>query len=116
MIGGVSNTNIAALERRFGLDSSESAFIIVSYDIAFCVVTVFVTYFGAHSHIPRLVSLGAAVFGLGAFIYALPHFTTPLYDFGDEVISGLALSFSFHDIINIMLFLNLATSNKLIMT
>ena len=88
MIGGISNTNIAALERRFGLDSSESAFIIVSYDIAFCVVTVFVTYFGAKSNIPRLISVGAVVFGLGAFVYALPHFTTPLYDFGQAVISG----------------------------
>ena len=88
MIGGISNTNIAALERRFGLDSSESAFIIVSYDIAFCVVTLFVTYFGAQSNIPRLIAVGASLFGLGALIYALPHFTTPLYDFGNEVISG----------------------------
>ncbi|XP_076801290.1 solute carrier organic anion transporter family member 4C1-like isoform X2 [Clavelina lepadiformis] len=81
MVGGITNTNIAALERRFGLDSSQSAIIVVSYDIAFCILTVFVTYFGARSHVPRLIAAGAILFGAGALVYAIPHFTTDLYNF-----------------------------------
>lgn len=88
MIGGITNTNIASLERRFGLNSSESAFVVVSYDIAFCIITIFVTYFGAQAHIPRLIAVGAGVFGLGALIYAMPHFLTPLYNYGNDIVSG----------------------------
>nr|XP_026695031.1 solute carrier organic anion transporter family member 4C1-like [Ciona intestinalis] len=88
MIGGITNTNISTLERRFGLSSSQSALVVVAYDAAFCVLTVFVTYFGATSNRPRIVGFGSAIFGLGALVYALPHFISPLYEFGDASLSN----------------------------
>uniref|UniRef100_H2Z037 Solute carrier organic anion transporter family member n=1 Tax=Ciona savignyi TaxID=51511 RepID=H2Z037_CIOSA len=88
MIGGLTNTNISTLERRFGLSSSQSALVVVSYDVAFCILTAFVTYFGATANRPRLVGIGSAIFGIGAFVYALPHFLSPLYKFGDSTLTS----------------------------
>uniref|UniRef100_H2Z040 Kazal-like domain-containing protein n=1 Tax=Ciona savignyi TaxID=51511 RepID=H2Z040_CIOSA len=78
---------ISTLERRFGLSSSQSALVVVSYDVAFCILTAFVTYFGATANRPRLVGIGSAIFGIGAFVYALPHFLSPLYKFGDSTLT-----------------------------
>uniref|UniRef100_F7ACE2 Solute carrier organic anion transporter family member n=1 Tax=Ciona intestinalis TaxID=7719 RepID=F7ACE2_CIOIN len=81
---GITNINVSTLETRFSLDSAESALIVICFDISFCVVTVFVTYFGATANRPRIVGIGSAIFGLGSLVYALPHFISPLYDYGGE--------------------------------
>uniref|UniRef100_H2YEM1 Solute carrier organic anion transporter family member n=1 Tax=Ciona savignyi TaxID=51511 RepID=H2YEM1_CIOSA len=75
------NVSITTLEKRFGLRSSEAGVISVGYDIAFCILTMFVTYFGSRSHRPRIISVGAFLLGVGGLIFSLPHFTTGLYSF-----------------------------------
>ncbi|KAK7884706.1 hypothetical protein WMY93_027829 [Mugilogobius chulae] len=78
-INGLVNAVITTLERRFGLSSSETGLIVSSYDIASCVGLPFVSYFGGNGHKPRWLGCGFIIMGLGAFIFALPHFTTPPY-------------------------------------
>uniref|UniRef100_H2YZB1 Solute carrier organic anion transporter family member n=1 Tax=Ciona savignyi TaxID=51511 RepID=H2YZB1_CIOSA len=86
---GIVNINVSTLERRFSLDSAQSAFIVISYDISFCFVTVVLTYFGATANRPRLVGIGSAIFGVGALVYSLPHFLSPIYQYGDNLPSGI---------------------------
>ena len=88
MSGGLLNINVSVLERRFRLTSSQSAFINVGFDIGFCVVGGFVSYFGAKSHRPRFAAVGAFTFGLGSLIYALPHFISGPYKAGGDQVSG----------------------------
>uniref|UniRef100_H2YEL8 Solute carrier organic anion transporter family member n=1 Tax=Ciona savignyi TaxID=51511 RepID=H2YEL8_CIOSA len=80
-VNGFINVSITTLEKRFGLRSSEAGVISVGYDIAFCILTMFVTYFGSRSHRPRIISVGAFLLGVGGLIFSLPHFTTGLYSF-----------------------------------
>uniref|UniRef100_H2YZB3 Solute carrier organic anion transporter family member n=1 Tax=Ciona savignyi TaxID=51511 RepID=H2YZB3_CIOSA len=91
---GIVNINVSTLERRFSLDSAQSAFIVISYDISFCFVTVVLTYFGATANRPRLVGIGSAIFGVGALVYSLPHFLSPIYQYGDNLPSGINNVFS----------------------
>ncbi|XP_078491175.1 solute carrier organic anion transporter family member 4C1-like [Ciona intestinalis] len=83
LVNGFVNVSITTLEKRFGLKSSETGIISVGYDIAFCILTMFVTYFGNRSHRPRIIAIGAFILGLGALMFFLPHFTTGLYSYED---------------------------------
>ena len=81
LVNGFINVSISSLEKRFGFKSSETGVMSVGYDIAFCCFTVFLTYFAARSHRPRIVGIGIFVFGLGAMTFWIPHYTTPLYEY-----------------------------------
>lgn len=81
LVNGFVNVSISTLEKRFGFKSSETGVMATGYDIAFCCITMFVTYFGATSHRPRMVAIGTFVMGVGAMVFWLPHFTTPLYSY-----------------------------------
>ncbi|XP_076801719.1 solute carrier organic anion transporter family member 4C1-like [Clavelina lepadiformis] len=83
LVNGFVNVSISTLEKRFGLNSSETGVVSTGYDIAFCVLTMFVTYFGARSHRPRMVAIGSFIMGLGAMVFWLPHFTTGNYEYAD---------------------------------
>nr|XP_006811917.1 PREDICTED: solute carrier organic anion transporter family member 4C1-like [Saccoglossus kowalevskii] len=52
------------------------------------VLVVFVSYFGATRNKPRVLGMGAVIMGCGSLTWAIPHFTTGLYDYdaayGDE--------------------------------
>ena len=84
LVNGFINVSISTLEKRFGFTSSETGVMATGYDIGFCCLTMFVTYFGARSHRPRLVAIGTFVMGVGAMIFWLPHFTTPNYVYSNE--------------------------------
>ena len=84
LVNGFVNVSISTLEKRFGFTSTETGVMSVGYDIAFCCVTMFLTYFAARAHRPRLVGIGIFILGVGAMIFCLPHFTTPLYKISDR--------------------------------
>ena len=84
LVNGFINVSISTLEKRFGFQSSETGVMSIGYDMGFCLLTMFVTYFGAKSHRPCLVGIGAFVIGLGALVFSLPHFTTPEYSYSDD--------------------------------
>ncbi|XP_022104541.1 solute carrier organic anion transporter family member 4A1-like [Acanthaster planci] len=69
------------LERRFNLPSVRSGSISSSYDFSVMIVITFVTYLGDRGHKPLWLGFGALIFALGSYIFTLPHFLTPFYDF-----------------------------------
>lgn len=79
-VNGFINTVITSIERRFDLRSYQSGLIASSYDIAACVCLTFVSYFGGNGHKPRWLGWGVLVMGLGSLLFALPHFTTGMYE------------------------------------
>uniref|UniRef100_A0A9J8A222 Solute carrier organic anion transporter family member n=1 Tax=Cyprinus carpio carpio TaxID=630221 RepID=A0A9J8A222_CYPCA len=81
IINGFINTVITSIERRFDLHSYQAGLIASSYDIAACVCLTFVSYFGGTGHKPRWLGWGVLIMALGSLVFALPHFTTPPYQF-----------------------------------
>ena len=89
-INGLVNVVITSIERRFGLQSTQSGIIASSYDIGSLVIMVPVSYFGGRvgASKPRWISLGLMCMGLGSLVWTIPHFATPVYnkhvETGDE--------------------------------
>ena len=73
-----TNVVISTIERRFGLDSTQSGIVAGSYDLGSFIAIVPITYFGGRptASKPRYVSAGMLMIALGSFIFSLPHFTT----------------------------------------
>ncbi|XP_038052227.1 solute carrier organic anion transporter family member 4A1-like [Patiria miniata] len=79
VINGYINTGIGTIERRFELSSKASGFIVSMYDITCALLVLFVTYIGGRGHKPKWLTWGLVIMGTGSVIFALPHFTTELY-------------------------------------
>ncbi|XP_033941473.1 solute carrier organic anion transporter family member 4A1 [Pseudochaenichthys georgianus] len=79
IINGFINTVVTSIERRFDLRSYQAGLIASSYDIAACVCLAFVSYFGGTGHKPHWLGWGVLIMAVGSLVFALPHFTTPLY-------------------------------------
>ena len=77
-----TNVVISTIERRFGLDSTQSGFVAGSYDLGSLLAIVPITYFGGRPSAskPRYISAGMIMIALGSFTFMLPHFTTERYD------------------------------------
>ncbi|XP_070533588.1 solute carrier organic anion transporter family member 4C1-like [Ptychodera flava] len=81
VVNGFVYVSITSLEKRFELSSTLSGLIASSYDIAAAILVLFVSYFGAVGNKPRYLATGCVVMGIGSLIFALPHFTTGLYEY-----------------------------------
>ncbi|XP_023328222.1 solute carrier organic anion transporter family member 4A1 isoform X2 [Eurytemora carolleeae] len=81
VINGLVNVVITSIERRFGLQSTQTGLIASSYDIGSLLVMVPVSYLGGKSGSskPRWIATGLLVMGIGSLIWSIPHFTTPPY-------------------------------------
>ncbi|XP_022104544.1 solute carrier organic anion transporter family member 4A1-like [Acanthaster planci] len=79
VINGYINTGIGTIERRFELSSRASGLIVSMYDITCAILVLFVTYVGGRGHKPKWLTWGLIFMGTGSAIFALPHFTTGLY-------------------------------------
>jgi organic anion transporter 4A len=91
VINGVLNVSISSLEKRFDLKSTDTGIIVSSYDIASLLSLIPVTYFGGIGNKPRWLGFGIIIMGLGSFVFAIPHFTTGLYQYdtsGDLNVCG----------------------------
>jgi len=92
MVNGINNVNTSTLEKRFELTSSRAGSISSSYDISAAIFSIPISYYGAHAHQPRMLSMAALVMSFGAFVMSIPHFATGLYDpkggLSDECIPG----------------------------
>ena len=80
-INGLVNVVITSIERRFGLQSTQSGIIASSYDIGSLIIMVPVSYFGGRvgASKPRFIAAGLVIMGLGSLVWSLPHFATPVY-------------------------------------
>lgn len=74
---------MTTLERRFNLQSADVGVIASSFEIGNLVLILFVSYFGAKAHRPRLIGCGGIVMSLGALLSALPEFLTNQYEVGE---------------------------------
>ncbi|XP_071854102.1 solute carrier organic anion transporter family member 4A1-like [Apostichopus japonicus] len=84
-ISGLVLVNITTLERRFNLPSTRTGTISSCFDFVVMAVIVFVTYGGEKGNKPVFIGTGAAIFGLGSFLFTLPHFLSGLYQYGGNV-------------------------------
>lgn len=64
------------------MKSSLTGLISSSYDIAFCVLSLFVSFFGERGHKPRWLAFASFMIGLGALVFSLPHFFSGKYELG----------------------------------
>ncbi|NXE94254.1 SO4C1 protein, partial [Menura novaehollandiae] len=85
VVNGLVNISISTIEKRYELNSSLTGLISASYDIAFCILSLFVSYFGERGHKPRWLAFSAFMLGLGSLIFSLPHFSSGKYQYGAKV-------------------------------
>ncbi|XP_033100782.1 solute carrier organic anion transporter family member 4A1-like isoform X2 [Anneissia japonica] len=78
-VNGLIYVDTTTLEKRFELPSVRSGSISSCYDFSVTLVVIFVTYFGEKQHKPKLLGIGAIIFGFGCYTFSLPHFTTDYY-------------------------------------
>lgn len=82
VVNGLVNISISTIEKRYELKSSLTGLISSSYDISFCLLSLFVSFFGERGHKPRWLSFASFMIGLGAFVFSLPRFFSGAYQIG----------------------------------
>ena len=80
---GISFSVLTSIEKQFGYTSSEVAFFLTTYEIAYGICGVFVGYIG-HTHKPKCIGLGLLVLSAGAIILTIPKFISGTYEAGIE--------------------------------
>lgn len=65
---------ITSLEKRFGYSSARSGFLVSIREIAFVLVTTFVSHFTRNLHRPRFLALSGILGAVGGLVFAVPHF------------------------------------------
>ncbi|XP_078097415.1 solute carrier organic anion transporter family member 3A1 [Mustelus asterias] len=80
-VGAYLVSVLTTLERRFNLQSADVGVIASSFEIGNLALILFVSYFGARGHRPRLIGCGGIVMALGALLSALPEFLTHQYEY-----------------------------------
>uniref|UniRef100_A0A663MTA5 Kazal-like domain-containing protein n=1 Tax=Athene cunicularia TaxID=194338 RepID=A0A663MTA5_ATHCN len=68
VVNGLINISISTIEKRYLLNSSLTGLISASYDIAFCILSLFVSFFGERGHKPRWLAFSAFMLGLGSLL------------------------------------------------
>ncbi|XP_004586346.2 solute carrier organic anion transporter family member 4C1 [Ochotona princeps] len=82
VVNGLVNISISTIEKRYEMKSSLTGLISSSYDISFCVLSVFVSFFGERGHKPRWLAFASFMIGLGALVFSLPQFFSGQYHLG----------------------------------
>ncbi|OBS57128.1 hypothetical protein A6R68_11748, partial [Neotoma lepida] len=82
VVNGLVNISISTIEKRYEMKSSLTGLISSSYDISFCVLSLFVSFFGERGHKPRWLAFASFMIGLGALVFSLPHFFSGKYELG----------------------------------
>nr|XP_025147974.1 solute carrier organic anion transporter family member 4C1 isoform X2 [Bubalus bubalis] len=82
VVNGLVNISISTIEKRYELQSSLTGLISSSYDIAFCLLSLFVSFIGERGHKPRWLAFASFMLGLGALVFSLPKFFSGKYQFG----------------------------------
>ncbi|KAM6105424.1 solute carrier organic anion transporter family member 4C1 [Pterocles gutturalis] len=85
VVNGLINISISTIEKRYELNSSLTGLISASYDIAFCILSLFVSFFGERGHKPRWLAFSAFMLGLGSLTFSLPHFSSGKYQYGAKL-------------------------------
>jgi sodium-independent organic anion transporter len=70
---------ISSIERQFGFTSTQTAFVLSSYDIISAILVILVTNYGHRAHRPLWLARGMALLGIGCFLVTLPHWLVGVY-------------------------------------
>jgi len=71
---GYLKSTITQIERRFDIPSSMVGVIDGSFEIGNLLVIMFVSYFGAKLHRPKIIGTGCLIMGVGTLLIAMPQF------------------------------------------
>lgn len=82
VVNGLINISISTIEKRYEMKSSLTGLISSSYDISFCLLSLFVSYIGERGHKPRWLAFASFFIGLGALVFSLPKFFSGKYELG----------------------------------
>ncbi|XP_012496511.1 PREDICTED: solute carrier organic anion transporter family member 4C1 [Propithecus coquereli] len=82
VVNGLVNISISTIEKRYEMKSSLTGLISSSYDISFCLLSLFVSFFGERGHKPRWLAFASFMIGLGALVFSLPQFFSGEYQLG----------------------------------
>ncbi|XP_048449655.1 solute carrier organic anion transporter family member 4C1-like [Rhincodon typus] len=85
LVNGLVNIVITTIEKRYDLNSFTTGLISTGYDMSFCVLCLFVSYYGQKGHKPRWLAFSSFMLGLGSLVFCLPHFTGDLYNYGAQI-------------------------------
>ncbi|XP_059790503.1 solute carrier organic anion transporter family member 1B3-like [Balaenoptera ricei] len=80
----IMKSSITQIERRFDISSSTVGLIDGSFEMGNLLVIVFVSYFGAKLHRPKLIGIGCFTMGIGSILTALPHFFMGYYRYSKD--------------------------------
>ncbi|KAK7485686.1 hypothetical protein BaRGS_00023135 [Batillaria attramentaria] len=88
IVNGFVNVVISTIERRFEISSTDTGTIASCYDIAAVICLIPISYLGGRGQKPLYLGVGFFILAIGSFTFSLPHFTTSLYEGGeDELVS-----------------------------
>ncbi|XP_048806146.1 solute carrier organic anion transporter family member 1C1 isoform X1 [Lagopus muta] len=79
--GSYLKSTITQIERRFDIPSSLVGVIDGSFEIGNLLIIVFVSYFGAKLHRPRIIGAGCLIMSAGTFLIAMPQFFMGRYQY-----------------------------------
>ncbi|XP_032301906.1 solute carrier organic anion transporter family member 1C1 isoform X3 [Coturnix japonica] len=79
--GSYLKSTITQIERRFDIPSSLVGIIDGSFEIGNLLIIVFVSYFGAKLHRPRIIGAGCLIMSAGTFLIAMPQFFMGRYQY-----------------------------------
>ncbi|XP_036781688.2 solute carrier organic anion transporter family member 4C1 [Manis pentadactyla] len=82
VVNGLVNISISTIEKRYEMKSSLTGLISSSYDISFCLLSLFVSFSGERGHKPRWLMFASFMIGLGALVFSLPKFFSGKYQLG----------------------------------
>lgn len=69
-------SQITTIEKQFGLNSSQSGFLLSCNDLGYLLTTLFASYFARKVHIPRVLWLAVLLYGIAGIICAVPYFAS----------------------------------------
>jgi len=84
VVNGLLGVTISTIERRFGLSSSQSAWIAATYEVAGAPALLVIGYLGSTLRRPVWIGGGLLILGIGFGIYSIPHFVAPTYRYADS--------------------------------
>ena len=84
--------NTQTLERRFKLPSSQAGMISSTYDFSAAIFGILISFVGSGRFKARWIACGAVIMGIGSLVMAVPHFTTGLYEWGEDRVKTCSIN------------------------